>query len=238
MVFSRSAGSSTCPATQQIPAPRPPGRPLQPQVEISPPGTPTASPALQRSFLPNGRRPTALPYDINYGAASSVTIVAKPSPATPTVSNQPLRGPFYAQQNFAPDPLEGRTAAPAQKLGHSGSVWQIHSGDPCRATALTAYSASSPTNADDRPQPTGRSGFCRKPVRTSPTCPQRLAETKALPPCRSVTRGAQPLTHPDYLVNAAQHRRIFRRQANTTPGGWLNDKKTEVVHYAKSIRQN
>ena len=84
---------------------------------ISPPGTPTASPALQRSFLPNGRRPTAPPYDINYGAASSVTIAAKPSPATPTVSNQPLRGPFYAQQNFAPDPLEGRTAAPAQKLG-------------------------------------------------------------------------------------------------------------------------
>ena len=58
-----------------------------------------------------------------------------------------------------PDPLEGLTAASARKLGRVGSVWQIHSGDPCRATALTAYSASSPTNADDRPQPTGRSSF-------------------------------------------------------------------------------
>jgi len=72
---------------QQIPAPRPPGRPLQPQVEILPPGTPTASPAPRRGFLPDGRRPTALPYDINYGAASSVTIAAKPSPAMPTVPN-------------------------------------------------------------------------------------------------------------------------------------------------------
>ena len=193
---------------------------------ISPPGTPTDSPALQRSFLPNGRRPTAPPYDINYGVASSVTIAAKPSLATPTVSNQPLRGPFYAQQNFAPDPLEGRTAATAQKLGHPGSVWQIHSGDPCRATALTAYSASSPTNADDRPQPTERSGFCRKPVRTSPTPTQQLANTTAQRPCRSVTRGAQPLTHPDYLVNAVQHRQIPRHQAHTTPGRGQNDKKS------------
>ena len=36
----------------------------------------------------------------------------------PTVPNQPLRGPFYAQQGkSAPDPLEGRTAAPRPKLG-------------------------------------------------------------------------------------------------------------------------
>ena len=57
------------------------------QVEDLPPRTPTASPAPQRGFLPNGHRPTAPPYDINYGAASSVTIAAKPSPAMPTVPN-------------------------------------------------------------------------------------------------------------------------------------------------------
>ena len=58
-----------------------------PRWMISPSGNPTASPALQRGFLPNGRRLTAPPYDINYGATSSVATESRPNPATPTVSN-------------------------------------------------------------------------------------------------------------------------------------------------------
>ncbi len=59
-----------------------------PKWTMSPPRTPTASPTLQRGFLPNGRTPKTPRYDINYGAASSVAIAAKPSLVLPT---RPMR---------------------------------------------------------------------------------------------------------------------------------------------------
>ena len=97
------------------------------------------------------------------GAAGFVMLKTTSRPRAPNAASQPRYARSTPSRENTPDPSEGRTAAPARKLGRPGSVWQINSGDPCRATALTAYSASSPTNADDRPQPTGRAAFVGNP---------------------------------------------------------------------------
>ena len=67
------------------------------------------------------------------------------------------------------------------------------------------------------------------PFRSSAPSPGQRAQTKAQRPCRSVTRGTQPLAHPDHAVNAVQHRRICRRQARTTPGRLAKRQKEREV---------